>query len=879
MTCERNKRDVTARPAGLRLPALAVQAVVFGLVVAAQFFGLLAPLERAFSDLSFRLLQRPATEGLVVVEMDAVSLARLPLWPWPRSYHATVVEQLLEAGASRVALDIDFSARSTPAEDAALARALGEAGPKVVLPVFVQLSRAPGGGHELLIRQPLAEFSASAQAAANVRPDPDGLIRRLSTEQPWDQGFIPTVWAMLAGEAGHHPDFLIDYGIDLDTIPRLSYYDVLNGDFDPALVAGRQVLVGATAVELGDQFATPLHRALAGPLVQALGYESLVQGRALMVLATGPLLAVALLLVLAFSWAFRQLSWRRGLAVLALSLLAIWGLSLAIQASAPVTIPIAPWLVAALLAFGGTTLTRVEEQDLRLLLQSLEMRRKDAFMAQVVENSFDGIVTVDRQGGLRSLNQAAARILGVDAVGALGKRLEALAPLPAGEADRAALAEAAFRPGGPHTVWVEGPNGRRIHLEAVVNFMQSDEREIAVVQFRDVTEQRLAERQAEEARNRLAAAVQASAEGFAVFDAEDRLLLANERFRELAGKVADEAHAGWPYRNLLRAMVENGRLDCGDSDPEAWLASHLPGTEAAGLGRSDEMCLSDGTHLRVASRRTLDGGRVRVFIDMTAIKAREEALEAARAEADAANRGKTEFLHTMSHELRTPLNAIIGFSETMSGELLGPLGTPKYKDYAVDIHGSAQHLLEIINDILDVSRIETGRFTLTEETFAPLQLIEDCLPLIGERASAAGHTIEVTAEPGLPRLKADRGALRQVLLNLLSNAVKFTPEPSSIAVTVERRNAGLVFEVMDRGIGIRQEDIPRALAPFGQIESGLDRRYEGTGLGLALSRSLVELHGGRLELMSDLGVGTRAAFWLPGEHLEAADPAGLRAAS
>ncbi|MGH6947140.1 MAG: CHASE2 domain-containing protein [Kiloniellales bacterium] len=856
---------------------MAVQAVLFAVVVAAQSFGLLAPLERAFSDLGFRLLQRPATAGLVVVEMDAVSLARLPLWPWPRSYHATVIEQLLEAGATRVALDIDFSARSTPVEDAALARALGEAGPKVVLPVFVQLSRAPGGGHELLIRQPLAEFSASARAAANVRPDPDGLIRRLSTEQPWDQGFIPTVWAMLAGEAGNHPDFLIDYGIDLDTIPRLSYYDVLNGDFDPALVVGRQVLVGATAVELGDQFAAPLHRALAGPLVQALGYESLVQGRALMALATGPLLTIALFLVVAFSWAFRQLSWRRGLAALALSLLSIWGLSLAIQASAPVTIPIAPWLLAALLAFGGTTLTRIEEQDLRLLLQSLEMRRKDAFMAQVVENSFDGIITVDRQEGLRSLNQAAARILGVDADRALGKRLEALAPLPAGEADRAALAEAAFRPGGPHTVWVEGPNSRRIHLEAVVNFMQSDEREIAVVQFRDVTEQRLAERQAEEARNRLAAAVQATSEGFAVFDAEDRLLLANERFRELAGKVADEAHAGWPYRNLIRAMIENGRLDCGASDPEAWLAEHL--AKASALGRSDEMCLSDGTHLRVASRRTLDGGQVRVFIDMTAIKAREDALETARAEAVAANRGKTEFLHTMSHELRTPLNAIIGFSETMSGELLGPLGTPKYKDYAVDIHGSAQHLLEIINDILDVARIETGRFTLTEESFAPLQLVEDCLPLIGERASAAGHDIAVRAEPGLPQLKADRRALRQVLLNLLSNAVKFTPQPSSIAVTVERRNAGLVFEVMDRGIGIRQEDIPRALAPFGQIESGLDRRYEGTGLGLALSSSLVELHGGRLELMSELGVGTRVAVWLPGERLEAGDPAGLRAAS
>lgn len=867
---------MTGRPAALRLPALAVQAVVFALVVAAQSFGLLAPLERAFSDLGFRLLQRPATAGLVVVEMDAVSLARLPLWPWPRSYHATVVDELLDAGATRVALDIDFSARSTAEEDAALARALAEAGPSVVLPVFVQLSRAPGGGHELLIRQPLAEFSASAWAAANVRPDPDGLIRRLSTEQPWEQGFIPTVWALLAGEAGNHAGFLIDYGIDLDTIPRLSYFDVLNGDFDSTVVLGRQVLIGATAVELGDQFAAPLHRALAGPLIQALGYESLVQGRALMSLTTGPLLAVALLLVLALSWIFRQLSWRRGLAVLAASLLSIWGLSLAIQASAPVTVPIAPWLLAAVLAFGGTTLTRVDEQDLRLLLQSLEMRRKDAFMAQVVENSFDGIVTVDREAGLRSLNRAAARILGVEAERALGERLEVVAPLPAGEAERTALAEAAFRPGGPHTVWVSGPDGRRIHLEAVVNFMQSDERELAVVHFRDVTEQRLAERQAEEARNRLAAAVQSGSEGFAIFDAEDRLLLANERFRELAGKVADEAHAGWPYRNLLRAMIEYGRLDCGADDPEAWLAGHL--ADAGELGRSDEMCLTDGTHLRVDSRRTLDGGRVRVFIDMTAIKAREEALETARAEAVAANRSKTEFLHTMSHELRTPLNAIIGFSETMSGELLGPLGTPKYKDYAADIHSSAEHLLAIINDILDVSRIETGRFTLAEESLAPLQLVEDSLPLIVERASAAGHDIEVKAEPDLPRLRADRAALRQVLLNLLSNAVKFTPEPSSIALAVERRNDGLVFEVMDRGIGIKQEDIPRALAPFGQIDSGLDRRYEGTGLGLALSRSLVELHGGRLELASEVGVGTRVTVWLPGERLET-DPGGLRAAS
>ncbi len=250
--------------------------------------------------------------------------------------------------------------------------------------------------------------------------------------------------------------------------------------------------------------------------------------------------------------------------------------------------------------------------------------------------------------------------------------------------------------------------------------------------------------------------------------------------------------------------------------------------------------------------------------DITELRRRELGLRAAKEVAEMASRAKTEFLANMSHELRTPLNAIIGFTEIMKMELLGPMGNPQYFGYASDIHDSARHLLGLINDILDVSKIEAGKATLIEEEVVLDRVFESVIRLIRERAQRAEVKLAVEIEPGLPPMMADERKLKQILINLLSNAVKFTPAGGR--ATLEARigeDGGLAIAVADTGIGIAPQDIARVMEPFGQVDSRLSRRFSGTGLGLPLSRSLTELHGGTLELESEPGKGTTVTIRLP----------------
>jgi signal transduction histidine kinase len=241
----------------------------------------------------------------------------------------------------------------------------------------------------------------------------------------------------------------------------------------------------------------------------------------------------------------------------------------------------------------------------------------------------------------------------------------------------------------------------------------------------------------------------------------------------------------------------------------------------------------------------------------------------AKEKAEFASRTKSEFLANMSHELRTPLNAIIGFSEMIQAETFGPVGHPNYKEYARDIGESGLHLLEIINDLLDMSKIETGRVELNESLVEVPRAIESCLRLVAERAANGKVMLLRELPPRLMRLRADARLVKQILLNLISNAVKFTPEGGQVTIAVEANPAeGMVLTVEDNGIGIAPEDIPRAMTPFLQVESALNRRHEGTGLGLPLAKALAELHGGRLELNSELGVGTRVAVYFPAERLD-----------
>jgi len=242
--------------------------------------------------------------------------------------------------------------------------------------------------------------------------------------------------------------------------------------------------------------------------------------------------------------------------------------------------------------------------------------------------------------------------------------------------------------------------------------------------------------------------------------------------------------------------------------------------------------------------------------------------EAARLKAETANRAKSSFLATMSHELRTPLNAIIGFSEMMRGEVLGEIGNQRYRPYIDNIHESGAHLLQIITDILDLSKAEAGKLDLNDDVFDLREVVRSVRQLTSGRIAAGGLTEKIDLPADLPPLRGDERKIKQVLLNLISNAVKFTPAGGTIELSArfDRKN-GLTLIIADSGIGIPAEDLDRVLQPFEQVDSSLSRQHEGTGLGLPLVRAMIELHGGTVGLNSVVGVGTQVILTLPAERL------------
>jgi signal transduction histidine kinase len=237
----------------------------------------------------------------------------------------------------------------------------------------------------------------------------------------------------------------------------------------------------------------------------------------------------------------------------------------------------------------------------------------------------------------------------------------------------------------------------------------------------------------------------------------------------------------------------------------------------------------------------------------------------------AASNAKTAFLANMSHELRTPLNAIIGFSEMMKRQMFGPLGSDRYRSYVTDIHSSGSHLLDIINDILDLSKAEAGKLTLHEEVVQPCEVIDACLRMFMEATAAHGVRLSFQVPERRPCLFADPRLLRQAVANLVSNGVKFTQAGGAVTVSCGLESDGSYkITVEDTGVGIAEENLTKVLEPFVQVESAYSRRYAGTGLGLPLVRKIVELHDGKVELRSKLGLGTAVTAWFPAARVQPA---------
>jgi PAS domain S-box-containing protein len=370
---------------------------------------------------------------------------------------------------------------------------------------------------------------------------------------------------------------------------------------------------------------------------------------------------------------------------------------------------------------------------------------------------------------------------------------------------------------------------------------------------------------ASRAQERLAAAIEGLSNGVALFDADDRMVICNAAYRRIHPTLADILRPGVSFEEILRTNVARSRFDLGEVEAEAYVRRRL--TQHVAPSAPVERRLADGRWEEARDELLTDGGRMLIISEITERKRAEEALLSAKSAAEAASLAKSQFLANMSHELRTPLNAIIGFSEVIAGEMFGPVGVPRYAEYAGDILSSGRHLLEVINDILDLSKIDAGKFSLAEEEVEVERVARAALVIARGKATGKGLAVRLDMPGYLPSLRGDQRALKQVLINLLSNAIKFTPAGGEIALRARLDGGGRMhLTVADSGIGMRPEDIPRALEPFQQVDGGLDRRHEGTGLGLPLCKRLVELHGGALLLESQPDRGTRVTIAFPAER-------------
>lgn len=402
----------------------------------------------------------------------------------------------------------------------------------------------------------------------------------------------------------------------------------------------------------------------------------------------------------------------------------------------------------------------------------------------------------------------------------------------------------------------------------------------------DITDQKLMEEQSYQNDMRLHDAIENLPEAFVLWDDQKRLVLCNSKYQELHQLDADWISPGMPYDAVMKRanppQISSNKLRNIDSDEKT---------------QTHEVQLEDGRWLQINERFTKDGGFVSVGTDITPIKLNEtklvesekrliatiEDLEKSRItleeqkrklgemaskyaaeteKAEAANKAKSEFLANISHELRTPLNAIIGFSEIMNESMFGPLGSPKYEEYTRDIHESGSYLLGMINDVLDMSKIEAGRFELDYEVFNLNEMIEETMRIVSHQSEERNLSIEDRVSPKLV-VEADRRAIKQILINLLSNAVKFSQDGGRIQIRARKLRNNITITIEDNGIGISKQDLKKLGRPFEQVQNQFTKSHKGSGLGLAISRSLTQMHQGAMKIISTEGKGTIVSMRIP----------------
>jgi len=715
--------------------------VCLGLAVVS---GLVVTLDGLLDAYRFGIDKRPASGDVVIVEIDARSLAKIGVWPWPRRLHGRLLDRLGAAGAGQVAFDIDFSQASDPENDAALEAALRRAGGATILPAFLQLSSTGAADRHVVLTRPIERFAPHAWTGlVNADFDSRGTVRGVFGGIDYHGDHYPAFAELLAGAtytAGRRIG--VDFSIDAASLPSFSYVDVLKGRTDPSALAGKTVIVGATAIELRDQVTVPGYRIISGPALQALATESLIQGRVVKTNGHVPQVAGLVAIILFFSFAAPIPRWRRRRGRILLLVPMIETIAFVLQHQFAVLLPTAAWHLALLVYYGLATVRELNVRALAAALAKAKTQNTEQILAQIMDDSFDGVIIAEPDGSILACNPAGHRIILDDSTADLaGRQLGEALPPAFTDAVLLALEEAAGRSGSATVREVEvgdGESTKYVELTATRSDMTGEgPRTIITLTFREVTARRRAE------------------------------LLAQVSARE----------------------------------------------------------------------------------------------------AIAANLAKSNFLASISHELRTPLNAIIGFSEVIT--TMGRDQMPdEFMEYCQHINESGHNLLAMVNELIDISRIETGCYELNEERFDVNSFCSTIVRTVAGWPQAEGRHVIIKTAPGAPQLTADKRLVRQMVMNLVSNALKFTDDGGRIEIrTALQPSGGLEIIVADDGIGIDADALEQVTKPFFQSDADLARNHDGAGLGLAIVNGFIDAHDGHVVIDSAKGAGTTVRLFFPAERV------------
>ena len=494
---------------------------------------------------------------------------------------------------------------------------------------------------------------------------------------------------------------------------------------------------------------------------------------------------------------------------------------------------------------------------------------RDDHLRGVMDTVIDGIITINSKGIVQSFNKSAERIFGYLAHEVTGKNIDALMPEPYSSEHDEYLSK--YSDTGKKNIIGMGrevigrrKNGETFPMDLAVSELKRDGKTFFIGVVRDITDRKKDEEALRESQERLALAIAGSGEGIWDWNSKTDEVYMSKKIRDLIGIKSERVKFSTWRRQIFKEDREIY---------DAALIGHLKGdtpsfnVECRLLDKNNNICWVSINGLGLRDKAGWVYRMSGSIGDITARIESEHEIIAAKERAEVASRVKTEFLANMSHELRTPLNAIIGFSDVMISGLFGKLDT-RYKEYIGNISDSGKHLLGVINDILDVSRVETGNMEIAPERVKVSELINLSIRLINERARAGNIKLTKKIGKNLPDINVDSQRMKQAVINILSNAVKFTPEGGKVTISAAKgKNGELLIRIIDSGIGMEPEDIKTALTPFGQVDSRLARKYEGTGLGLPLTKNFIELHSGTLDIKSEVEVGTTVTITIPAERV------------